>query len=287
MGAGYVETKNSAIDKIRQTMYYFIIGIISFVSLVFLPMIGTEIGLGWHVPDTQVGWIVWVVIKLLVAALNVLIFHSFMCQAKLNVKNDPKYEEAVKILELAKIKKYVPRSPHQWNKKQYGTKGVTIFITSAITVVALTQAILLFDWVAMLTYLFTIIMGLVFGVLQMKNAEDYWTTEFWRYAMMIKEQNEAEEREKAIQAENEGLVKMAEEECVEQRDSSLLDNSGINILESSDSINDTGIDKSMILDSNSNTNSILGSTIYTSDRSADSTDVCLESVMEENKEKEE
>ena len=42
----------------------------------------------------------------------------------------------------------------------------------------------------MLTYLFTIIMGLIFGILQMRTAEEYWTNEYLEYAMMYKQQQE-------------------------------------------------------------------------------------------------
>lgn len=174
-------------DKIKQWMYYFIIGIVSLVALVFLPMIGSEVGLAWSIPNTTVGWIVWVAIKLIVASINVLIFHSFMQQAKLNVKNDDHYKEANLILGRVKIKNYVPRSPAKWNAQQYGKKGTTIFITTTLATVALTQAILTFDWVSMLTYLFAIIMALILGVLQMKKAEEYWTEEFWKYAKLIEE----------------------------------------------------------------------------------------------------
>lgn len=177
-------------DKIKQWLYYFIIGIVSMMALCFLPMIGSNVGLGWNLPDTEVGWIVWVTVKVIVAVLNVLIFHCFMMQAKVNAKNNPKYQEALEILRLTKQKEFVPRSPSQWNKQQYGQKGITLFITTALSTVALTQAMLTFDWMSMLTYLFTIIMGLLFGVMQMETAEEYWIDEFWQYAQEVKRKAE-------------------------------------------------------------------------------------------------
>ena len=172
-------------DTIRRFMYYFIIGIVSLIALCFLPMIGSTAGLDWNTPTTSVGWTVWITVKIIVAVLNVLIFHCFMLQAKINVKENKNYKEALDILRMNKHKDYVPRSPAEWNKIQYGSKGVTIFITTALSTIALTQAMLTFDWMAMLTYLFTIIMGLIFGLLQMKNAEDYWTDEFYQYAKRV------------------------------------------------------------------------------------------------------
>lgn len=174
-------------DKVKQGMYYIVVGVVSFISLVFLPMIGSTIGLGWNIPDTEVGWIIWVGSKIIVATLNVLIFHCFMCQAKLNIKDNENYKKAREILLDVKLKEIRPRSPRKWNAEQYGKKGVTIFITSSMTVVALTQAVLSFDYISMLTYLFAIIMGLIFGILQMKTAEEYWTREYLEYALYRQE----------------------------------------------------------------------------------------------------
>ena len=91
-------TSQDAKDRIKQNLYYIIIGIVSFLSVAFLPMVGSTIGLEWKLPDTTAGWIVWVVSRLIIATINVLIFHSFMEQAKLNVKDDAHYIEAREIL---------------------------------------------------------------------------------------------------------------------------------------------------------------------------------------------
>ena len=181
-------------EKVKQWMYYFLIGIVSLMSLCFLPMIGSDVGLGWNLPNTVVGWIVWIVVKLIVAVLNVLIFHCFMQQAKINIKDNERYQEALMILRMINLEDYVPRGPVEWTTLQYKQKGVTIFITTALSTIALTQAILNFDWMAMLTYLFTILMGLIFGIMQMKTAEEYWTDEFWQYAKKVeRDYNKAKE----------------------------------------------------------------------------------------------
>jgi hypothetical protein len=157
-------------------------------------MIGSDVGLGWNLPNTAVGWIVWIVVKLIVAVLNVLLFHCFMQQAKINIKDNERYQEALNILRMINLEDYVPRGPVEWTVLQYKQKGITIFITTALSTVALTQAILSFDWMAMLTYLFTIIMGLIFGIMQMKTAEEYWTDEFWQYAKKVeRDYNKAKE----------------------------------------------------------------------------------------------
>lgn len=180
--------KDQILAKIRQTIYYWIIFLTSMVVLVFLPMVGSEAGLKFNIPTTTAGWILYIVTKLLVAVLNVIIFFSFMQQAKLNVRDDPKYVKACEIMgRVKKEKAYIPRAPRVWERKQYMHKGVTIFLTTAISVVALANAFLTYDYMTLLTYAITIIMGIIFGLLQMATAEEYWTKEFYDYAIRFGE----------------------------------------------------------------------------------------------------
>lgn len=170
-------------DKWLQYQYYVIIAIVSLVALFFLPMVGSEVGLVFKLPNTVAGWIVYTTSKLLVAGLNVIIFHCFILQAKVNIKENPRYLEAIKILRESELDACLnPRSPQQYFKQVYGKKGVAIFITTVLAAIGLTQAVLMFDWISMLTYLFTILMGLIFGVLQMNQTEVFWTDEFYQYA---------------------------------------------------------------------------------------------------------
>ena len=180
-------------EKAKLWMYYLIIAAVSLIALIFFPMLGSTVGLGWALPTTTVGWIVWATIKALVALINVIIFHCFMCQAKVNIKDNPQYIEARKILKSLETKEIIPMAPGKWTRTQYLHKGTAIGATTAASTVALSQAILTFDWVAMLTYLFTIVMGLIFGVLQMKSAEEYWTEEYYEYALYVQKQNKKSE----------------------------------------------------------------------------------------------
>ena len=175
--------------KWKQWQYYIIIGIISMVALFFLPMIGSEAGLTWKVPTTFIGWVVYIMSKLLVATINILIFHCFILQAKINVQDNANYLEAINILDIASTRDTERiRSPEEYYKEIYGKKGVTIFITSALSAIGLTQAVLTFDWISMITYFFTILMGVIFGILQMNQTETFWTFEYLRYAKKVWEE---------------------------------------------------------------------------------------------------
>ena len=219
---GQIEQEESSVKQsLKQGMYYIIIAVISFISVVFLPMLGSTLGLGWNLPDTTAGWVVWGMSRAIVATINVLLFHSFMEQAKLNIKDDEHYKEARDILVKVKKKEHKPKSPAQWNAAQYGKKGVSIFLASAMSVVAIGQAVLSYDWATALAYLFTLSMGIIFGIMQMKKAETYWTTEYYEYALMKKrmeeEQQIAEQSEQTDKTEEnavtEQINKEEQEEC--------------------------------------------------------------------------
>lgn len=189
----------------KKYLYYGIIGIVSIVVLVFLPMIGSDAGLGFKLPTTVAGWCLWIITKLITAVLNVLIFHCFMEQAKINVAEDENYKKANELLNKVKNKIIIPRGPSEWNKTQYSTKAVSIFSFTALSTIAISNAILTYDYISAITYFVTIMMGVVMGIMQMKSAEAYWTNEYYLYAKMkfdeLKEIEQGEETQCLLETE--------------------------------------------------------------------------------------
>lgn len=166
-------------QKARQWIYYIIIALVSLVITVFLPLVGSEGDIKQAFPTTTLGWIVWAVAKVSTAALNVVIFYCFNEQAEINIKDNDKYKDAKeKEGKLKNIKNKEPRMPHTYKKQIYGKKGVIIFVTTALALVGLENMILRWRLDIFLTYISTIIMGLVFGILQMKKTELYWIEEY-------------------------------------------------------------------------------------------------------------
>lgn len=179
------EERQATYEKFRNIAYYLIIGVVSILSTAFLPMVGSEIGLSFNFPNTTAGWIAWSSSKIAIAVLNMVLFVCFMKQAKINVRKDPRYLEACSILrEVEKKRALKPKSPKKWEGTQYMSKGVTMFVCSILSAIGFSQAILTFDLITFLSYAFTLIMGIVFGFLQMNKAEDYWTGEYLAYARM-------------------------------------------------------------------------------------------------------
>lgn len=179
---------NQNYKDIKNKIYYLLIGVISILALVFLPMLGSDTKLGFNFPTTTVGWVVYIITKLCVAIINVLIFVCFVKQAEINIQDNENYIEAKKMLMTLSFEDYIPRAPEIFLKSQYKTKGITIALSTITACISLTNAILTFDLISFMTYIFTVIMAIVCGVLTMKNNEVYWTTEFYQYALYMKEE---------------------------------------------------------------------------------------------------
>lgn len=259
-------------EKWKTIQYYALIGVISLIALFFLPMIGSEAGLEWNLPTTTVGWIVYIVSKLLVATINILIFHCFVQQGKVNIRNNPKFLEANEILVNVKLKEDCPRSPAEYNHTIYGKKSVAIFVTTLLSAIGLTQAVLTFDWISMLTYFFTILMGLVFGIIQMNDTEQYWTEEYWRYAKKI-EKLMAEEQKRAEEAAKEVPV---------QGNVPSNSNSGSDILDTGVVDCNPSVLEPVVVNSNECSDSVL---VHASDTSSDTTIIanwCGEEAIDQN-----
>lgn len=176
--------------KLNLNFYYVLIFLLSLmvmtVAPMFSPNVNTDLGVAAIFPHTLVGWAIYICTKLFVGVVNLLLFHCFVKQAKINIKDNEKFIEACKIYEMYHPREYNPRSPKQYFGQLYRKKGIMIFLTSMLSAVVLTNAILQFDLTSFVTYCMTILMGLIFGVLKMKEVENYWTSEFYDSAMRLK-----------------------------------------------------------------------------------------------------
>lgn len=187
-------------DQLNQHIYYVLIFLLSAIALFVAPLFGSNLGLTLAFPQTKAAWVVYVTVKLFVAMINVLLFHCFVRQAKLNVKDDPRFIEAQTI--MGKLRQTIQhaRSPHTYFGQLYRRKGTTIFATTLLSAVVLTNAILTWDITSLITYATTVVMGLIFGILKMKDVEVYWTEEYYVFAL---EQLEAHEKAIAADKANE------------------------------------------------------------------------------------
>lgn len=214
-----MNTRREIYEKWQLYKNYFIIGLMSMVALFFVPMFGSTIGMAFILPTTGAGWFIWITTRLLQTSLSMLIFHCFVLQAKVNVKDNPQYQEALRLLRIVNKGNYIkPRSPQEYFKQVYGRKGVALGIGTCIASVGLTQAILVFDWITMLTYLLTTVFAIFWGILQMDCTEVFWIEEFYEYAL--------QEYEK----KNGTTMELVEEELSEHVDDTSVSTGGADVL---------------------------------------------------------
>lgn len=177
-------------EKLSLNFYYCLIFILSLlvmtVAPMFTPSANTDLGIAAIFPHTPIGWAIYVCTKLFVGVVNLLLFHCFVKQAKINIKDNVKYVEACKIYDIYHPREYNPRSPKEYFGQLYRKKGIMIFLTTILSSTVLINAILAFDLTAFVTYSMTILMGIIFGVLKMKEVEAYWIGEFYDSAMKLK-----------------------------------------------------------------------------------------------------
>ena len=214
-----MNTRREMYEKWQLYKNYFIIGFMSMVALFFVPMFGSKIGMAFILPTTAAGWFVWITTRLLQTSLSMLIFQCFVLQAKVNVKDNPQYQEALRLLRIVNKGNYLkPRSPQEYFREVYGRKGVALGIGTCVASIGLTQAILVFDWITMLTYLLTTMFAIFWGILQMDSTEIFWVEEFYEYALQEYENK------------NETTMEMAEEELSEQVDDTSVPLRGTDVL---------------------------------------------------------
>lgn len=248
-------------EKWRLYQNYVIIGILSLISVFFLPMLGTEVGLAFKVPDTFTGICIWFLTKLCIVAINMMLLDQFIKQAKVNIKDNERFIEAdLYYTSKYEEEEYLPL-PKEYLSKLYKNKGITSSITSALSVFGLTSAILTFDWVSMLTYLFTIVFGIIFGWITMNNVEEYWTVTYYRRYLRDKAKDEKAKRD----------LEMAERKCNNKENDCACDICRITLLDTSICTCDNCTNnKSLVVDNNGSSDSLLGGTIHACDTTSNS-----------------
>lgn len=192
----YNEEKSRARrEAFKNYKNYGIIIVLTIVTVTLFPLLGTSVGMEARYPNTVIGWIVWAVIKIALCVDNIFIFQAFIDQAELNVQYEPRYIEAREIVRKYRIGKYNPMSPEQRKQKMLSKKVVITVLTSLISV-ALTEALLKYNFADLIAYTLSMLMAIVFGILNMADQEKYWVEEFYDYAITIKEEEENKEKQK-------------------------------------------------------------------------------------------
>lgn len=195
--------------KLKEYAYYIIIGVISFISVAFLPMLNSEINVAYKLPQTRAAWFLWAGTRIAVSVLNVMIFHCFVKQGDLNTRNSESRQQAEEILKIDKKEKIrLAKSPKKFFSEEYIKKIPTILLTTALSLLSFAPAVMSFDMVTFTTYLFTCIIAVIFGIIEMFKIEDYYNKEYLLYAKRRQiEIAEEEKKEKENESQRAEIAK--------------------------------------------------------------------------------
>lgn len=171
-------------DDIRKgvmsNLYYILIAGLSLLVLVVFPFLGSDFTAEFNLPQTAHAWMVYILTKVSITGVNLLIFHNFVQQARLNVRDNERYKKACESYYTAKKEK-APRSPRRYFGSLYASRIPGVIASTVLGLIAFGDAILRLDYTALITYGITVVMAVVFGVLQMLKVMDYWIEEFPQY----------------------------------------------------------------------------------------------------------
>lgn len=202
----YNEEKSKARrEAFKNYKNYGIIIVLTLITVTVFPLLGTSVGMEANYPNTVAGWVVWSVIKIALCVDNIFIFQAFVDQAELNVQYEPRYIEARDIVRKYRIGKYNPMSPEERRKKMFSKKIIITVLTSLISV-ALTEAILHYNFADLIAYTISMIMAIVFGILSMADQEKYWVEEFYDYAINIRDEEEKKAKLPKLEALEQEMV---------------------------------------------------------------------------------
>lgn len=174
-------------EVLRNNLYYVIIGVLSLLVLIVFPFLRSDFEAGWCFPTTSAGWFLFWFEKITVTGINLTIFTAFKKQGKLNILENEMYKKAQELMNKVKTKAYKPLSPLQYQARSYGKKGTTLILTTVFSLIAITRMLLKFDYLALISYGVTILLGIIFGIFAMKSDEVYWTNDYYFYALQQSE----------------------------------------------------------------------------------------------------
>lgn len=172
-------------EIIKRIGNYAIMAVISLIALLVIPFISGGINGDFtsNFPKTAEGWIFFWIMRGISVLLNIFLLALFEIQAEDNCKDDESYIKAKELLHK-NYKEYVsmPRSPFHYKGVVWLKKGTSMILTTIISSVAITALVLNFDIMTFIGAITSLITGLGFGYVSMRQAEIYWTEEYLEYA---------------------------------------------------------------------------------------------------------
>lgn len=211
-----IDSRIATKEKVNQYAYYIMILLVAILAIFVPPLTTGALAGDFSIafPKKWQGWLVWGIINGSSAIANVSILVFFKLQAKKNSMNHPNYLKAVAILDSIQKKKrvFIPRSPKKMNLEDYSKKVVFIVLFTVMSFIAITNIIISFDILSLISTIISMIVTLVMSWTCMLNNEEYWTQEYLMYAEYLQEQLKIESTEELVE-ESEKVSEEGEKQC--------------------------------------------------------------------------
>lgn len=207
-------TRTQRLQTFKQYAFYGIIVVILILVLFVVPILAGGINANdfrYYLPKSTAGWIVFWAIRGGTVAGNLCIFGLFKAQAKTNSRDNPNFIEANRLLEqLNGTEGFIPVSPKKKLVKDWTTKGITVFVTTALESVVIGSLAIAFDVMTLISCITSSITAVLFGIVAMIKDEVYWTEEYLLYAKFMCDKAR-EESVKEPETEEPEIIKETEE----------------------------------------------------------------------------
>lgn len=190
-----IKEKKNVTDSITDHLNVIMIVVLSFMQVVLSCLSNVDGNIQFVFPTTVWGWILLVAPKVIISILGYMVWSNFLDKGKAEAFKTEEYKKAQEILtELQgsnnqNIINVV--NPTKWERDTRIKKGAKVVVMSALTLFITASLIVNFSIASLLGTIASIVMAIAWGIMIMANAKDIYSTNYLRYANLLKVQYEA------------------------------------------------------------------------------------------------
>ena len=175
--------------------------ILSLVSMLLVPLLGSYATGQALMPTTTIGWIIYFTSAVAVSLCCLFIYLALHNQGKLNVKDEEEYIQA-KELHLKNFKRMngkeiIPIDPFKWEKKQKMKKGIFQTLSIFLGLLGFGLAVLVWNNSQFISSCISIVMSISFGLVHMGDVERMFTEGWLEWELYVEKKLDEEDRRKA------------------------------------------------------------------------------------------
>lgn len=202
--------KEKVSGSLKENMSWIMIVLLALMQIVLSCLSTVNGNIQFIFPDTAWGWILLIAPKIAISVLGYMIWSNFFDKGKQNAQKTEEYQKAQDILTKlqGKTTKNIIQvvNPVQWEKQQKIKKGIKLTVSLAITSFIIGELFVAFSIASLVGTLVSLLFSVFWGLQMMTSAEEMYSIGYYRYASLLKIQNDAkncEVKENALPQENE------------------------------------------------------------------------------------